>query len=234
MDTDKTVPKYEDIAQLIDYTLLDSALTDDAAAEAYRKAADYQVRAVVVRPSDAEQALRWLEGSGVIVSGGVGFPDGTGTTGAKLWEGRDMLRRGAKELDFVLNVAKHRSRQFQYVETELMQIARSALESGAKLKVVLPNAWLDGDLHIIATKLAKRVEAAFVVVDSAPMIAVVEPVLKYRIELKAHVQSLAELQAAKAAGCTRFGTTRPDTILDEWKQELAALAAQQAGPAPVS
>ena len=65
------------------------------------------------------------------VSSVAGYPYGISTTGAKLYEGRDLLRLGVRELDFVLNPAAMISRQFQHVETELMQIVRSAHEADA-------------------------------------------------------------------------------------------------------
>lgn len=228
---ERQTPKYEDLSRKIDWTLLDSALTDSDMEAACRDAVEWRVASVTVRPSDIDQAVRQLDSSGVTVAGAVGFPDGTGTTGAKLWEGRDLLRRGAREIEWAINVAKHRSRQFQYIETELMQISKSCRENGAQLKVALPAAWLDGDLSIIAAKIAKRIEAGFIVAGSPAIYAALEPVLKYRIAMKAaSVTTLAELRAAEAAGCTRFGSANPVPLLTEWKVELASLEAQAAAP----
>src|ERR1039457_3976823 len=38
---------------------------------------------------------------------------------------RDLLRRGAREIDMMLNIARLRSRQFQYIETEILQMGRN-------------------------------------------------------------------------------------------------------------
>ena len=103
-----------------------------------------------------------MNGSGVRVASTVGFPHGSSNTAAKLYEGRDLLRRGAKEIDMVINIGKMISRQFQYVETELLQMAKSCQESGALLKVDLFEVSLTEDLKIIATKICKRIEVDFV------------------------------------------------------------------------
>ena len=51
------------------------------------------------------------------------------------------------------------SRQFQHVETELMQIVRSAHEADATLTAVCNNRIVTDDLKIIATRICERVEA---------------------------------------------------------------------------
>ena len=62
----------------------------------------------------------------------------------------------------VINIGKLLSRQFQYVETELLQMAKACHESGAILKVIFENAYLTDDLKIIACKICKRAEVDFV------------------------------------------------------------------------
>ncbi len=52
----------------------------------------------------------------------------------------------------MLNIGKLISRQFQYVEMELMQAAKACHEEGAVLKVIFENAYLTEDLKIIAAK----------------------------------------------------------------------------------
>jgi len=76
----------------------------------------------------------------------AGFPHGSTTTAAKLYEARDLLRRGAREIDMVLNIGKLISRQFQYVEMELAQMAEACHDAGAILKVIFENAYLTDEL----------------------------------------------------------------------------------------
>ncbi len=110
-------------------------------------------------PADAERALRVLEGSGTAVIAVAGYPHGASTTAAKLYEARDLLRRGVREIGFVLNPAQLISREFQQVETELMQIGRSCAESGARLHAMVEAGLLGEDLRVIATKICKRCDA---------------------------------------------------------------------------
>src|SRR5436190_1793261 len=105
---------YEDIAGMIEHSVLRPELSEEEVRTGCEIARHYRVAAVNVRPSDAEQAVRWMEGSGVAVASVVSFPHGSSTTAVKVYETRDLLRRGVREIDTVLNVGKMISRQFQY------------------------------------------------------------------------------------------------------------------------
>jgi deoxyribose-phosphate aldolase len=213
---------------MIDHVLLAPWLSEDEVSEGCRVAREYQVGTVLVRPSDVDQVLRWMDGSGVAVASAVGYPDGSSSTGAKLYEGRDMLRRGVAEVDMVLNIGKLISRQFQYVETELMQMARSCQESGARFKVHLGSQYLTNDLMIIATKICKRIEATSLVIHyDLQAMTLLRPLLKDRVAMKvaSGVDSLAQALEVRDAGCTRFGTTNAASILEDWKTSLAQQAA---------
>jgi deoxyribose-phosphate aldolase len=225
------VDTYETLAQTIDHELLHPALSDSAVAEGCRLAREYRVASVVVRPVDVDAVIRWMQGSGVKVASTVGYPDGTSNTATKLYEGRDLLRRGVKELDMMISVGKLISREFQFVETELMQMAKSCAEAGATLKVNLGSQYLDNDLKIIAFKICKRIEAPFVGVGySLQDLSLLRPLLKDRVQMKAvsGIDSLAHALEVREAGCTRMAATATASILDDWKVQLEQTAAGHA------
>jgi deoxyribose-phosphate aldolase len=214
---------YESLAALVDYHLLDPLLTTEQVANACRLAREYGLRSVVVRPMDLHLVAQWLSGSPVVPAGAVGYPHGTSTTGTKLYEGRDMLRAGARELEFVLNPAAMLSRSFQHVETELMQISQSCHQSGAKLTVICNNHWLTNDLKIIATKICRRVEVDVLSVEHSDAdLELLRPLLKDVLTLKqaTPVATLDEALAARGAGYRSLGTIHPAAILDAWKVHL--------------
>jgi deoxyribose-phosphate aldolase len=218
---------YETLAKIIDHLLLRVNLSEDEVAEGCRLAREYNVCSVVVRPSDVDQVVRWMNGSPVRVASTVGYPDGSSNTGAKLYEGRDLLRRGVKEIDMTINVGKMISRQFQYVEMELLQMGKSCQESGALLKVDLATKYLTEDLKIIGAKICKRIESAYVSVDyNLRDLALIRPLLKDRVQLKTSsgIESLAEALEVREAGCTRIGTTATASILEDWRTHLEQLA----------
>jgi deoxyribose-phosphate aldolase len=222
---------YEALAKMIDHSLVRPELTDDQVVEGCALAKRYQVATVSVRPCDVDQAVRLLDGSGVTVGSISGFPHGSTTTAAKLYETRDLLRRGAKEIDMVINIGKLISRQFQYVEMELMQMAQACHENGALLKVIFENAYLTDELKIVACRISARADVDFLKTSSAfaPTGYTLEDLRLMRkhaparigIKAASGVRTLQTALEVYEAGCSRFGATRTAEILDAWKAHLS-------------
>ncbi len=63
------------------------------------------------------------------------------------------------------------SRQFQHVETEILQMSESCHQSEAALKIVFESAYLAEDLKNILCKMAKRTDADFIESDNAADLA---------------------------------------------------------------
>lgn len=227
---------YEDLAKMIDHSLLRPELSEQQVLEGCRVAAEYQVASVTVRPSDVDQAVRWMSGSGVPVGSVAGFPHGASTTSVKLYEARDLLRRGAREVDMVINLGQLISRNFQFVESELAQMAEACHEGGAILKVIFENAYLSEELKIVACKISTRAGADFVKTSTgfAPTGATLEDLRlmrahagpNVRIKAAGGVRALDKALAVYQAGCSRFGATATVAILEDWKARLKEAASR--------
>jgi deoxyribose-phosphate aldolase len=229
---------YEDLAGLMEHSLLRPDMAEDQVHQGCDTARQYRVACVTVRPSDVDTAVRWMEGSGIAVGSVVGFPHGSATTAVKLYEARDLLRRGAREIEMVVNVGKLVSRQFQHLESEIVQMVETCHADGAALKLVFENAYLTTELKIIACKLS-RLAGVDYAKTSTPFgpggwtlddLALMKPRLAGRVKLAAdgRIDTLESALAVYNAGCDRFSTTATAAILEEWKAELkrAAHAAQ--------
>jgi deoxyribose-phosphate aldolase len=182
-------------------------------------------------------AVRALEGSPVRPASVCSFPHGSGNTATKLYETRDLLRRGAKEIDMVVAISKLLSREFEHVQVELLQVSELCHKEGAVLKVILETAYLTGELKIIACRCAARAEVDFVQTATgfAPAEATIEDVQLLRKHLPegigikaAGLRTVDQVLEAYAAGSSRVGTDSTAAILEEWKARLAAAASDQA------
>jgi deoxyribose-phosphate aldolase len=220
----------EDLARLLSHALLRPELTSAQVLEGIQLARRYAIAAVAVRPCDVELALRHLEGSPVIPASVVGFPHGSQTTSTKLFETRDLLRRGAREIGAVIAVSRLVSREFQHVQTELSQISEACHKERATFTVILENAWLTEEMKIIALRCAERAEADSVSTSTgfapagytAADVALMRKYLPEEtgVEASGGVSTLNESIEAYQAGCTRISTDRTAAILDEWKAGL--------------
>jgi deoxyribose-phosphate aldolase len=221
---------YEDIARLIDHSLVRPELTNEQVVEGLELARRYAVATVSVRPCDIDLAVRLLDGTTVKPGSVAGFPHGSTTTAAKLYETRDLLRRGAKEIDMVINIARLLSREFQYVQTELSQMAETCHKEGALLKVILENAYLTDELKVIACRCCERAEVDFVKTSTgfAPSgytladVKLMRANLPEEIGIKAAggVRTLEKVFEVYEVGCTRIGATATASILDAWRAEI--------------
>src|SRR6266702_6763424 len=97
---------YESLARLIDHPLVKPELTDEQVIEGLELAKRYGIACVSVRPCDIDLAARTLQGSSVRPGAVCGFPHGSENTATKLYEARDLLRRGAREIDMVIAISK--------------------------------------------------------------------------------------------------------------------------------
>ena len=223
---------YEDIAGMIEHPVLRPEFSEEEVHTGCEIARQYRIAAVTVRPSDVDLAVSWMAGSGVAVASVVSYPHGAATTSVKLYETRDLLRRGATEIDTVINIGKMISRQFQYVEVELQQMAAACHESGAILKVAFENGYLTDDLKTIACKIVKRAEADYARTSTpfgpAPYsledVALMKRLLGDRAKVKASggVRTITDVLELRAAGCSRIGTIATVGILEDWKAMVAA------------
>ncbi len=219
---------YQDLACLLEHSLLRPELTETDVAKGCELARTYGIAAVLVRPSDVDLAINWMKGSSVILSTIADWPHGSSSTSVKTYAVRDMLRRGAKEIDTVMNTGKLVSRQFPYLEMELVQMADACHQAGAVLKVALQNEFLDHELKIVACRIIKRAGADYLASASLADFPLLTEYLRDRAKLKASgpVESLEEALCLRDAGCRRIATEHTAAILDAWKTKLAEQSAQ--------
>ena len=216
-------------AKVLEHSLTGPTLTNESVAASLEAARRSGLAAVAVRPCDVDLAVRLLEGSAVKVGSVAGFPHGTSNTAGKLYEARDLLRRGAKEIDVVVNYARLLSREFQSVQTELLQMSEACRKEGAVVKVTLEVACLTAELKIVACQCCERADVNVVKAATGfgPEPDTLEDLRLLRENLPddiavepGPVATLDALVAAHAFGCDRVGVTDPDRLLAEWKERL--------------
>jgi deoxyribose-phosphate aldolase len=226
---------YEDLARLIDHSLVRPELTDVQVLAGLETAKKYKVAGATVRACDIDLAARTLAGSSVRAGAVCGFPHGSQNTATKLYEARDLLRRGAREIEMVATVSKLLSREFQHVQTELLQMSELCHKEGATLTVILENAYLTPELTIIACRCCERAEVDLVsgstgFAAGAAGRNAIEDVKLMRQHVpeetgvKAAAGTLDEVLALADAGVTRIATEASAGILEEWKARLASPA----------
>ncbi len=217
------------LAQYLEYSLLAPELSEDAILRSCAAAIRSGIPCVFVRPSDVEAAARTF--SGIRIGSVVDFPHGFSTTPSKLYAARDVLRRGAKEIETPINFGKLASRQFQYLEAELLQMSQACREFGAILKVSVPSSGLTEELQILSCRILRRAECDYLSLPSLDSLDLWKTHARERLRLKSATpaSSLDAALAALSQGCDRIEIRDPTALRREWDERFAA---QQGGPQP--
>jgi deoxyribose-phosphate aldolase len=133
---------YEELAGMIDHSLLQPTLTDRELEDGCRLALRYQVASVCLKPYFVKRAAELLKGSNVKVGAVIGFPHGNSTTESKRYETQLACADGAVEIDMVINVGKALGGDWDYVEQDVKAVCAEAHKHGSKVKVIFENDYL--------------------------------------------------------------------------------------------
>ena len=132
----------EELAKMIDHSLLHPTMTDAELEAGCRLAAEYKVASVCIKPYFVARAVELLRGSVVLVGAVIGFPHGSSCTESKRYETELACRDGAAEIDMVINIGKALSGDWDYVQRDVQAVCDEAHRHGAKVKVIFENDYL--------------------------------------------------------------------------------------------
>jgi deoxyribose-phosphate aldolase len=230
---------YEQLAGMIDHSLLHPTMTDQELEEGCRVAVKYKVASVCIKPYAIRRAVELLKGSEVKVGAVIGFPHGNSTTEVKRYETEVACRDGATEIDMVINIGKALSGDWAFVEQDVKAVCDEAHQHGAIVKVIFENDFLSGDaIKIKLCELCERAGADFVKTSTGygfvkgsdgkySYKGATEPDLKL---MRAHVSPKVQVKAAggvrdldaliqvRDLGVARCGATATGQMLDEYRR----------------
>jgi deoxyribose-phosphate aldolase len=223
---------YDDIAKMIDHSLLNPTLTTNDLEAGCRLALSYDVASVCIMPFYLRRCAEILKGSTVKPGTTIGFPHGGHATSVKLTEARQALADGAEELDMVANVSKVLSEDWVYVRQDIQAVVEAVHEAGRKVKVIFENCYLKDEHKIRLCEICGQVGADWAKTSTgyAPGGATIEDLKLMRRHCPAAVQvkaaggirDLDKLLEVRAIGVTRVGASRTADILDECRRRLAS------------
>jgi deoxyribose-phosphate aldolase len=113
---------YEQIAKMIDHSLLNPAMTTEDLERELQIALDYDVASVCIMPYYLKRCTEALAGSTVKGSTTIGLPHGGHTTVAKVTEAERALADGGEKLDMAVNISKVLSSDWEYVREDIQAV----------------------------------------------------------------------------------------------------------------
>ena len=144
----------------IDHTILKATASSADVQKLCAEAIEHKVYSVCVNGCYVADAKQLLQGTDVKVAAVVGFPLGAMTTAAKVFEAKEAVENGANEIDMVINIAKLKDGEFEYVEDEIRQIKEAIGDN--VLKVIIETCYLTDKEKVKACELSLADKADFV------------------------------------------------------------------------
>lgn len=221
---------YQDIAKMIDHSLLNPALSDKELEAGCELALKYKVASVCIMPYYLKRCADTLKGSEVKAGTTIGFPHGGHTTATKVVEAEHALDDGGEELDMVVNISSVISGDWDYVRTDIKAVIDTAHKRGKKVKVIFENCYLKVQQKIRLCKICGELRADWVKTSTGYGTggATIEDLKLMRnyspgyVQIKAAggIRDLDRVLEVRAIGVTRVGASRTADILDECKRRL--------------
>jgi len=216
----------ESLTRMIDSTMLKPDATKRDIEEVCRLAMEYKFMTVAIGASWIEYASEILKGSEVGVDAPVGFPNGYSTTESKVFETRDVLLKGASEIDMVINIGWLKSQMYDEVKNEILAVRDAA--KGVVMKVILEVHYLTDEEKRIGANIVADAGADFVKTSTgfadtgcteSDVKLLLEEVGK-RIQVKASggIRKLGDLLRYHELGATRFGASNAHLLIDELRK----------------
>ena len=149
----------EYILSRVDHTLLLQGARWNEIKEICDDGMKYNVASVCISPCYVEQAKQYVKNNLKICTV-IGFPNGTSTTNAKVFETEDAIRNGADEIDMVINIGWLKDKKYELILDEINKIKEAC--EGKILKVIIETCLLSDEEKIKMCEIISKSNADFI------------------------------------------------------------------------
>ncbi|WP_408930912.1 deoxyribose-phosphate aldolase [Corynebacterium axilliensis] len=209
-----------DVAQMIDHTLLKPEATPDQVAALAREAGELGTYSICVSPNQLPVEVP----AGVHVATVVGFPSGAVKSEVKAAETARAIGDGAEEIDMVVNLSHVKSHDYAAVEADIKAV-RDAAPAPTIVKVIIESAVLEDDEIVATCQAAERAGADFVKTStgfhpaggaSVHAVKLMAETVEGRLGVKASggIRDAKAAQSMIDAGATRLGLSSSAAVLE--------------------
>jgi deoxyribose-phosphate aldolase len=146
--------------EYIDHTVLKPETTAAMVKKICEEAKQFNFATVCINPARIAEAKKLLAGSNVGITTVIGFPLGANTTEVKVFETSDAIKKGADEIDMVINIGAVKDGNWDLVQAEMQAIKQAA--GTHCVKVILENCLLTEGEIVKACEVAVAAGLDFV------------------------------------------------------------------------
>lgn len=207
----------KNINKYIDHTNLKQDIIGKDIDKLIAEAKEYNFHSICINPAWIAYARKAIDEQQLKtkICTVIGFFLGQSTTETKTFEAMDAVRKGADELDFVVNVSLIKERRLKELNAQL-KLMREAT-NGKEIKLIIESSLLSDEEKILITKML--IEHKFDFVKTATGLAkggatvedikLLKSVAKDKIRIKASggIKTSEQAKSLIEAGADRIGTS---------------------------
>lgn len=203
------------ILEAVDHTLLQQTATWAEIKQICDDGVAYGCASVCIPAGYVKQAAEYL-GDKLPVCTVIGFPNGYSTTATKVFETKDAIANGAREIDMVINIGWAKDARWDDLLTEIRAIKEACGE--LILKVIIETCLLSDEEKIKLCEIVSESGADFIKTSTgfSTAGATREDVALFKANVAPHVKikaagGISSLQDAAdfmELGADRLGTSR--------------------------
>ena len=219
----------EQLANMVDHTNLKAFADDAAFTKLCDEARKYNFKMVAINPALTVRCKEKFKDSLVHVGAAIGFPLGQTTLECKIFETKDAIKKGADEIDYVINVAELKNKNYDYIKKEMEEIVKICKEAGKISKVIFENCYLTDDEKVKVAEIAKEVKPDFIKTSTGfgtggatvEDVKLMKSVVGDEVKVKAAggIRDLKTALAMIEAGAERLGTSAGVAIVEEYMKQ---------------
>jgi deoxyribose-phosphate aldolase len=214
-----------DFAQYLDSTLLNFDADITTVLSYVKDTEIYGFKCLVLSPYHAIYVLSNKLAENINICSVVGFPMGYTSTKVKVMEAEELLVRGVKELDIVMNMQSFKSGRYDEVLEDLKSVVDVVKSYGAIAKIIIESPLLTYEEKIKAIEIVVKSGAHYVktstgILSKTNLKDVYElvKISSGRVKVKAAggFRHAIEVLLAIAIGVDRIGTSTAVQIFKEY------------------
>ena len=212
----------KNILSKCDHTLLGVTATWEDIKGIIEDGIKYETASVCIPPCFVERAKNYAEGK-VAICTVIGFPNGYNTMEVKVFETEDAVKKGADEIDMVINIGDLKAKKYQKIHDEIVAVKKAC--NGKILKVIIETCLLNEEEKIKMCEIVTDAGADFIKTSTGFSKAGatredVEIFAKYvgenvKIKAAGGISSIKDAEDFIALGADRLGTSRIVKIVKE-------------------
>ena len=214
----------KNIAQIIDSTLLKANTTMADIEKLCQDAIENNIYSICINPCYVSYAKKLLVDSNVKICAVVGFPLGANNIEIKKSEIRNAYFDGADEIDFVVNIGKFLSGDYEYVSNEINQMDINCYNSGMVSKIIIETSMLSVPQICDICDMIKHTDINYIKTSTGfgsrgatvEDIKIIKSMVGKRKLIKASggIKDYLTAKAMRDAGASRIGTSNAIQIIE--------------------